>query len=350
MAIDVYKEWLGIPEGQRPPDHYQLLRLVQFEDDVEKIRKNYKKLNSHVRKYASGQYSNQSQDLLNELAKAMLCLTDEESKLEYDRSLGRVIDDRDESGRRPMTSYLQDEGLISADQAREAIAHADRTGLTVRDAIVQLKIVDHETSARAFASELGRSYLDLADIQPENTAMDMVPKTVVRRHNCLPLFVEENAVVVACADEPDAELEDEIRLRFGKPIRPVIASGKSINQAIAANYAEGLRKQVPDTMASTKSKTKSANAIVKIAAKEAKAPAPVVELTDEQKHQRKQLGLVGICWTFIVFGLLDNFVLWDKVFKQFLPRFVGNAPYVSTVCIGLPLIYFIYENFVKQKK
>ena len=28
--IDVYKEWLGIPEGDRPPDHYQLLRLVQF--------------------------------------------------------------------------------------------------------------------------------------------------------------------------------------------------------------------------------------------------------------------------------------------------------------------------------
>ena len=40
MAIDVYKEWLGIPEGPRPPDHYQLLRLVQFEDAVDKIRGN----------------------------------------------------------------------------------------------------------------------------------------------------------------------------------------------------------------------------------------------------------------------------------------------------------------------
>ena len=34
MALDVYKDWLGIPEGPRPPDHYQLLRLVQFEDAV----------------------------------------------------------------------------------------------------------------------------------------------------------------------------------------------------------------------------------------------------------------------------------------------------------------------------
>jgi len=74
--IDVYKEWLGIPADVRPPDHYTLLRLVMFEDDAEKVRANYRKLNAHVRKYATGQYLLRSQELLNELAKAMLCLTD----------------------------------------------------------------------------------------------------------------------------------------------------------------------------------------------------------------------------------------------------------------------------------
>jgi hypothetical protein len=87
--IDVYKEWLGIPEGDRPPDYYTLLRLVMFEDDVEKIRGNYRKLNGHVRKYATGQYLLRSQELLNEMAKAMLCLTDPDGKHEYDLSLGR---------------------------------------------------------------------------------------------------------------------------------------------------------------------------------------------------------------------------------------------------------------------
>ena len=89
-TLDVYKSWLGIPDGPRPPGHYELLRLVEFEDDPEKIRANYKKLNAHVRKYASGQYSVRSQELLNELAKAMLCLTDPERKREYDESRGRV--------------------------------------------------------------------------------------------------------------------------------------------------------------------------------------------------------------------------------------------------------------------
>lgn len=340
MALDVYKEWLGIPDGPRPPDHYQLLRLVQFEDSTDKIRKNYKKLNGHVRKYASGQYSNQSQVLLNELAKAMLCLTDEELKLEYDRSLGRVVDDRDETGRRPMTAYLQDDGAISSDQAREAKAHADRTGLSLRDALVQLKMVDHETAARAYASEIGHAYVDLADLIPENDAMDMVPKNVVRRHNCLPLFVEDTAVVVACVDEPDMELQDEIRLRFDKPIRPVIASGKSINQAIATNYAQGMRKEAPEpAKRSTKAKPNGS-----------KASVPVEALTEDEKEQRKKMGLIFMCWSIVIPAMLDTFVLWDKVYKLFLPRFMEWTPYVSTVLIGVPLALLFYNTHVKPKK
>ena len=343
MAIDVYKEWLGIPEDQRPPNHYQLLRLVQFEDDVDKIRKYYKKLNSHVRKFASGTYSNESQTLLNELAKAMLCLTDEELKQDYDRSLGRVIDDRDESGRRPMTSYLQDEKVITSDQAKEAKAHADRTGLSVRDAIVQLKYVDHEVAARAYANELGRSYVDLADIVPENDAMDMLPKNVVRRHNCLPLFVDENAVVVACADEPDSELEDEVRLRFHKPIRPVIASGKSINQAIVANYAEGMRKEVS---APAKGTSKAGG---KKAGTEKKAEA-VVKLSDTEKAQRRQLGMIFMCWAFAIPVALDNLVLWDRVYRKFMPRVFQYFPYFTTILIGIPLLILFYNTHVKEKK
>jgi curved DNA-binding protein CbpA len=346
MAIDVYKEWLGIPEGPRPPDHYQLLRLVQFEDHVDKIRKNYKKLNGHVRKYATGQYSDQSQLLLNELAKAMLCLTDEELKQEYDRSLGRVIDDRDESGRRPMTSYLQDEGAITSDQAKEAKTHAERTGLSVRDAIVQLKMVDQETAARAFANEIGRSYVDLADLVPENDVLDQVPKNVVRRQNCLPLFTDENSVVVACADEPDSELEDEIRLRFGKPIRPVIASGKAINQAIAIHYAAGMRKEVAEPAKGTgKSSAKTSAQKATAAAKQA---AP--ELSEGEKAERKQLGLIFMCWAIVVPALLDTFVLWDRVYRYVLPRFMEWFPYLCTIFIGLPLAFLIYQTHVKPKR
>ena len=305
MAIDVYKEWLGIPEGQRPPDHYQLLRLVQFEDDPDKVRKNYKKLNGHVRKYATGQYSNESQTLLNELAKAMLCLTDSELKLDYDKSQGREIDDRDATtGRRPLTAYLQDQGVLSSDQVKEVKSHAERTGLSVRDTLVQLKLVEPDVAARALAQEIGRPYVDLADMLPDDSILDLVPRALVRRHTCLPLFIDNGGVLVACSEEPDAELEDEIRLRFNLPIRPVMATPLAINQGIAKYYAAGLRKEVAEPVKGSKSSSSSS------------ASKPKVALSDDEKAQKKQLGILGVCWAIIGFVLLDTFVLYDFLYKK----------------------------------
>ena len=208
---------------------------------------------------------------------------------------------------------------------------------------MQLKYVDQEVAARAYANELGRSYVDLADIVPENDALDMLPKNVVRRHNCLPLFVDENSVVVACADEPDSELEDEVRLRFHKPIRPVIASGKSINQAIAANYAEGMRKEVT---APAKGSSKAGG---KKASTEQKAEA-IVKLSDAEKAQRKQLGMIFMCWAFAIPVALDNLVLWDMVYRKFMPRVFQYFPYFTTILIGVPLLILFYNTHVKDKK
>lgn len=335
MAIDVYKEWLGIPEGQRPPDHYQLLRLVQFEDDADKVRKNYKKLNAHVRKYATGQYSNESQSLLNEMAKAMLCLTDEEAKQEYDQSLGRVIDDTDATtGRRPMTSYLQDEGVLSVDQIREVKSYAERSGLSIRDALVQLKMTDADTAARAFAKELGRPYVDLADMLPDDSILDQVPRSVVRRHVCLPLFIDHEGVLVACAEEPDAELQDEIRLRFSMPIRPVIATPLSINQGIAKYYAAGLRKEAAEPAKGSKSSGGASKA------------KPVSQMSEDEKYQRRQLGMLGMCWVVIGFSLLDTFFLYDMFYKKI--KLPGLIPF-SGILLGLPIAFGIYNTYVKQK-
>lgn len=260
--MDVYKEWLGIPDGERPPDHYTLLRCVQFEDDPEKIRAHYKKLNAHVRTYATGQYSEQSQELLNELAKAMLCLTDPERKRDYDESLGREFaPELDEFGRLPLLDVLVEQGHLSRDQKKEVEDFAERRGLSERDAVVQMKLVNPKVAAQALARQLGFTYVDLEDMLPEDSALDRVPKNLVKRHSILPLFVDDDRLLVACVDEPEHELEEELRLRFDVPVRPVLATPRAINQAIAKYYAPGARDEAVADAAlsgsSGKKKTKS---------------------------------------------------------------------------------------------
>lgn len=303
--IDVYKEWLGIPEGVRPPDYYTLLRLVMFEDDTEKIRGNYRKLNNHVRKYATGQYLVRSQELLNELARAMLCLTDPEGKSEYDESLGRTPVESEADEPRTTLQALIARGVIKRSQSAEIEQFAEARGLSHRDAVIQMKLAEPEEATRALATELRLPYVDLEDMLPADDILNRVPRRTVRKYSCLPLFEDRGRILVACIDEPDVHLEDEIRLRFGLPMRAVLAIPRSINQAIAKYYAPGAREEVAETAgppagADRKKKQSEKTKVVKETDSTKQAKSQTREpLTDAERSQRIQYGLIAVCWTVI---------------------------------------------------
>lgn len=297
--IDVYKEWLGIPEGDRPPDHYTLLRLVMFEDSADKVRSNYRKLNAHIRKFATGQYLKPSQDLLNELAKAMLCLTDPEAKREYDASLGRDFSDSPTAAHDETVNTLQflvSKDVIKRGQVDEIEHFADARGLTHRDAVVQMKLANVAEATQALAAELRLSYIDLQDMLPEDDVLDGLPRSVVKRHTCLPLFEDGGQLLVACAHEPTPDLEDEVRLRFGMSMRAVLAVPRQVNQAIAKYYAPGSRTEAAPVSAG-KPGTKAGKGKKKKDKVDRGSTAP---LTDEERANRRNISLIAICWSVLV--------------------------------------------------
>ena len=331
MPLDVYKDWLGISEEiPRPPDQYSLLRLVMFEDDVEKIRGHYKKLNGHVRKYATGTYQVQSQELLNDLAKAMLCLTDPERKRDYDESLGREYEEAEDQVRPTIAQTLVRSGGLSRGQVEEAEDFADRRGLSLRDAVVQMKLVDAEVAAEALALELGLPYVDLEQLTPDDSILAKIPRGVARRNTILPLFVDDDMLLVACVDEPTHDLEDELRLRTGVPMRRLIASPLSINQGIAKFYAglEADDESIADAGAAAKKKKKKEKAEVVVAgSSEAKAA----------EYKSRQIGMILLCWSVIVPVVIDLLVL-PKSVKIF------QIMDLSLTLVASPILLFLVWN------
>ena len=305
--MDFYKEWLGIPDGPRPPDHYELLRVKRFEDEVEKIKAHYKKLNTHVRKYASGQYSVKSQEILNELAKAMLCLTDADRKIEYDEGLGREAPAKKDSfGRMPLLDALVKQGKITRAQKTEVEEFAGKRGLSHRDAVVQMKLVEPDAAAQALAIQLGFAYVDLEDMLPEEEILDMVPRQLVKKHSFIPLFIDDDKLLIAVVDEIEHELEDELRLRFGVSVRPVIATPRAVSQGVAKYYAPGARdeaKAAAAPQAKGKSGAKGTKEDKKSSGSKsssANAKVSFKELSPDEQAQRKQMGILIMCWSFMI--------------------------------------------------
>lgn len=91
IDFDPYHRWLAIPPKDQPANHYRLLGLTLFEEDVEVIRDAAERQMGHVRLYALGKHSDLSQRVLNELAAARACLLDRAKKEAYDETLRREL-------------------------------------------------------------------------------------------------------------------------------------------------------------------------------------------------------------------------------------------------------------------
>lgn len=232
--IDVYRDWLGIQDPNRPLNFYQLLRLRPFEDNPAAIRENYRKLNAHVRKFASGDYMAESQALLNELAKAMLCLTDSARKLEYDISLGRKVETA--RARRGLEEILIGNNIVPADRMKQVKGYADAVGIDLHEAVLQQKIGAPEAIMLAYAESIGLPFVSIEDIGVDEEIAPQINPNTARQHSFVPLLVDRGQLLLASPKPVNPDVEEELRMVFGMPVRSTICTPAEINAAIAKYY------------------------------------------------------------------------------------------------------------------
>jgi hypothetical protein len=83
MKSDLICEWLGLPAGSWPPDHYHLLGLAPGESDAHLIEQRVQQRLESVRGYQM-KHPEQATEAMNRLAQAYVCLTEPASKRAYD--------------------------------------------------------------------------------------------------------------------------------------------------------------------------------------------------------------------------------------------------------------------------
>ncbi len=89
-----YHKWLGIPLKDQPADLYRLLGVERFEEDPDVITGAADQRMQYLRTLQSGERAKTSQQLLNEVAAARVCLLDAAKKANYDAELKQQIADQ----------------------------------------------------------------------------------------------------------------------------------------------------------------------------------------------------------------------------------------------------------------
>lgn len=88
--FDPYQNWLGVSTPDRSPNHYELLKLDDFESDLKKINSAVDR-QAAILQLVTGDEVETAKRLLAEVGQARLCLVSETRKQEYDARLRKEI-------------------------------------------------------------------------------------------------------------------------------------------------------------------------------------------------------------------------------------------------------------------
>src|SRR6218665_1812508 len=138
---------------------------------------------------------------------------------------------------RPLGEILRHTSGLSEDKLQEALQHQAEKGGRLGEILVAQKILTEEDVAKALGLQLDLPYLARIFVEEVNPdVIKRVPINFAKTVRILPLFEEEDAVVIAVADPLDTTVLDHVRMLVGKDVHPRIALGSTITDAINSVY------------------------------------------------------------------------------------------------------------------
>jgi len=223
------------PETKKPATLYDLLRLKPLETDQAVIRKHFHKLVEQVRaQLAKEPGSEKWRKTLADMTKAMLVLTDARRKADYDGTIGGRSDREKPTS---MERIVRGRKVLDDAALEKAKKFADTVNLDLHEAIINQKLAPADVVMPLYADSLGVPFVDLADLEIDPDLVPTVPAMMARQNSLTPVLKDEGAVVVASPKPLKPEIEEQLSLRFGAPIRPVICTKAAIDDAIAKYYS-----------------------------------------------------------------------------------------------------------------
>ncbi|MCG3202304.1 MAG: Type II secretion system protein E [Gammaproteobacteria bacterium] len=124
------------------------------------------------------------------------------------------------------------EGLLSEQDAQQAIQTAQDNKVALVAHLVDKKLVSGREVAHAASAEFGVPVIDInaVDIDPE--AVKLVKEEVIRRHHALPLFKRGSRLFIAISDPTNLKALDEIRFQVGGTTEPILVEEDKLNKVM----------------------------------------------------------------------------------------------------------------------
>ncbi|HET6498428.1 MAG TPA: ATPase, T2SS/T4P/T4SS family, partial [Coriobacteriia bacterium] len=127
---------------------------------------------------------------------------------------------------------LVDQGVITQEQLAHALETASGTGKSLIETLDDLGYASEVSVAKFVAERMDLEYVDLGMYDIDPNAATSLSADLARRHNVLPVRVENGELVLAMSDPANLIAIDDLRIVTGFEVRPVVAAESDLRNAI----------------------------------------------------------------------------------------------------------------------
>ncbi|MFB0525144.1 MAG: GspE/PulE family protein [Phycisphaerae bacterium] len=137
--------------------------------------------------------------------------------------------------RKHLGEILYKAGLVKKEPLINAIKTSKANGKRLGQVLLQEGLIDEETLTKAIARQFGLKYVNLEQVSIPSDATKLIPEDLIKRHNILPLSMNNGKLRLIISDPLDLDMMDAIRLRLNAELDCCLA-----NPAKIRSYIQGL--------------------------------------------------------------------------------------------------------------
>src|SRR6266511_3999955 len=132
---------------------------------------------------------------------------------------------------RPLLDALKQRGA-DPQAVDDAAQEAERSGRSMRDVLINDRVVTETELTEVSADAYGINSIDLVGYPIDAAAMAKIPLSLVLRHRVLGLAIDEDEIVVGITDPGDVVALDDVRAATGLIVRPVVMARSELRKII----------------------------------------------------------------------------------------------------------------------
>ena len=134
--------------------------------------------------------------------------------------------------RRHLGEILYKAGLVEKRALINAIRASKAGNKRLGQILLELGLVNEETLTKAIAGQFGLEYVNLDRISIPPNGTKLIPEDIIKRHNVLPLSMNNGKLKLIISDPLDLDMMDAIRFRLNTELDCCVANPSKIRSYI----------------------------------------------------------------------------------------------------------------------